>query len=64
MKKDVHTKKSNLGSHKGEWVALRGKKVVACGDDPGKIMDIVKQKYANVETVILKVPEKNQILLL
>ena len=64
MKKNVHTKKTSLEGHKGEWVAMKGKKVVACDEDPGKVMDIVKQKYADTETVILKVPGKNQILLL
>ena len=64
MKKNIHTKKTSLGGHKGEWVAMKGKKVVACDEDPGKVMDIVKQKYSNTETVILKVPGKNQILLL
>lgn len=53
-----------MQSHKGEWVAMKGNKVVACSNDPGKVMNIVKEKFSNVETVILKVPEKNRVLLL
>ncbi|MEK6892187.1 MAG: DUF5678 domain-containing protein [Nanoarchaeota archaeon] len=62
--KKKHSGKKDLQSHKGEWVAMKGNKVVARSDDPGKVMNIVKEKFPNVETVILKVPEKNQVLLL
>jgi len=59
--KKTHKKPMN---HKGEWVAVSGKKVLAYNNDPGKLMDIVKDKFSNIETVIMRVPEKNQILLL
>ena len=62
--KKTYNKKKSVKNHKGEWVAVSGKKVLASNNDPGKLMDIVKEKFGNIETVIMRVPEKNQILLL
>ena len=59
-----HKSKKAVKYHVGEWVAVSGSKVLACDRNPGKLMDIVKEKYNEIETVIMRVPGKNQILLL
>ena len=43
-------------NHEGEWVAVQGKKVVACGDDPGKLIYIVRSENKKVKTTFMRVP--------
>ncbi len=62
--KNKKSAQPDLKSHVGEWVAICNKKVVACGADPGNVMDMARQICGSKETTIFRVPEKDQILLL
>lgn len=54
---------NDLSRYCGEWIAVAGKKVVARGGSASEVMSKSKKKTKN-RTTIMRVPEKNTLMLL
>ena len=51
----------NLGDHRGEWVAIVGRRIVAYGADPVKVFTDASR--AHHEPVVFKVPSGEVMIL-
>lgn len=47
--------KQDLSEYAGKWVAILDKKVVASGDDAGKVIEEVKKRYPGKKPFLAKV---------
>ena len=53
----------NFNKYAGQWIAVSGNKVVANAGSASEVIDEAKKKTKDKST-IMKVPEKDQVLLL
>lgn len=56
--------RANMKNYEGLWIAIHGKRVVAKGKNLEEVMRMANKKYPNSETVLTKIPEKNETLVL
>ena len=52
----------DLSAYAGKWIAIVGRKVVASGNDPARVVSEVKQKYPHKTPFLTKIRNKLAIL--
>ena len=53
----------DLHQYAGKWIAIINKKIVGCGDNLGKLMDEVQNKYPNEDPFIARAPTEKALIL-